>query len=94
MVIGLQQLISETHIFAEASGLTTPLLHQFITDMYGPTCSGYSARLTTGAYAPPLEGEPGSTPPGFAIDLSIKDARHAVSLAQSHGVFLPTMDLE
>ncbi|ORY66077.1 6-phosphogluconate dehydrogenase family protein [Pseudomassariella vexata] len=87
MVIGMQELISECHTFAECSGLGTEIFHQFVTDMYGPTASGYSARCTTGSFAPPLDGPP----PGFAIDLSIKDAKHALNIAQKSGAFLPTM---
>ena len=42
-----------------------------------------SFRLTTGAYAP----EHG-THPGFAISLAIKDAKHAISIANDHDMRL------
>jgi 3-hydroxyisobutyrate dehydrogenase-like beta-hydroxyacid dehydrogenase len=45
-------------------------------------------RLTTGAYAPPLD-----TRPGFGISLSIKDANHALNIAQDKGVDLPSVEL-
>lgn len=45
-------------------------------------------RLTTGAYAPPLE-----TRPGFGVSLSIKDANHALTMAKEHNVELPALQL-
>jgi 3-hydroxyisobutyrate dehydrogenase-like beta-hydroxyacid dehydrogenase len=44
-------------------------------------------RLTTGAYAPPLE-----TPPGFAVSLAIKDAKHAISIANDMDMRLPVSE--
>jgi 3-hydroxyisobutyrate dehydrogenase-like beta-hydroxyacid dehydrogenase len=41
-------------------------------------------RLTTGAYAPPLDQRP-----GFGVSLSIKDADHALNIAKKSGVELP-----
>lgn len=45
-------------------------------------------RLTTGAYAPPLDSRP-----GFGVSLSIKDANHALTMAKDHGVELPTLQI-
>ena len=39
--------------------------------------------MTTGAYAPPLDAHP-----GFGVSLSIKDAKHAASMAKDHNVEL------
>lgn len=50
--------------------------------------SSDSFRLTTGAYAPPLDSRP-----GFGVSLAIKDANHAVSMAQAEGVKLPGLEL-
>lgn len=47
-----------------------------------------SRRLTTGAYAPPLH-----TPPGFAVSLAIKDAKHAISIANGVDMHLPALQL-
>lgn len=41
------------------------------------------SRLTTGAYAPPH-----GTAPGFAVSLAIKDAKHAISIANDHDMRL------
>lgn len=48
----------------------------------------FVSRLTTGAYAPPLDSRP-----GFGVSLAIKDARHAMSMAQEQGVGLPGLEI-
>lgn len=48
----------------------------------------YLNRLTTGAYAPPLDSRP-----GFGVSLAIKDAKHAMDMAQEFGVNLPGLEL-
>lgn len=48
-----------------------------------PNCADTSSRLTTGAYAPPH-----GTAPGFAVSLAIKDAKHAISIANDHDMRL------
>lgn len=45
-------------------------------------------RLTTGAYAPPLDSRP-----GFGVSLAIKDARHAMAMAEEQGVRLPGLEI-
>lgn len=55
--------------------------------MFGPVVESYSKRMTTGAWAPPLE-----TPPGFAVALASKDAGHAIALAKQHGTRLATLE--
>ena len=42
------------------------------------------SRLTSGAYAPPLD-----TRPGFGVSLSIKDSQHASAMARDYNVDLP-----
>lgn len=86
-VIGFQELISEAHVFAEKTGLGTAQMEQFIGSMFGPVLESYSKRMTTGAWAPPLDVKP-----GFGVDLASKDARHAVSLAKENGTTLPTIE--
>lgn len=88
MVIGLQELISEIQVFAEKTGLGTEAAEDFIGNMFGPVAESYSKRLTTGAYAPPLDQQP-----GFAVSLAIKDSKHAVSIAQQHDMQLPTVNV-
>lgn len=83
IVIGLMEVISEVQVFAEKVGLGTETMEKMIADMFGPVAESYSKRLTTGAYAP-LEG----TAPGFAVSLAIKDAKHAISIANDHDMRL------
>ena len=45
-------------------------------------------RLTTGAYAPPVDSRP-----GFGVSLAIKDAKHAMTMAQGQGVELPGLEI-
>ena len=47
-----------------------------------------TGRLTTGAYAPPLDSRP-----GFGVSLAIKDARPAFSMAKEHNVELPGLQV-
>ena len=62
-------------------------MEEFIGSMFGPVLESYSKRMTTGAWAPPLD-----TPPGFAVALASKDARHAITIAKDHGTRLPTIE--
>lgn len=75
-VISFMEVISEAHVFAEKTGLGSPVLETMLGDMFGPVLESYSKRLTTGAYAPPPGGKA-----GFDVQLAIKDARHALSCA-------------
>ncbi|GAB7330775.1 hypothetical protein MBLNU13_g02325t1 [Cladosporium sp. NU13] len=88
MVIGLQELISEVQVFAEKTGLGTDTAETFIGDMFGPVAKSYSQRLTTGAFAPTHDKSP-----GFAVSLSIKDSKHALSIANSLDMRIPTIEL-
>lgn len=86
-VVGLQELVAEAQVFADKTGLGTGRLEEFIGSMYGPVLESYSKRMTTGAYAPPLD-----TKPGFAAALAAKDAGHALSIAKAHGTRIPTLE--
>ncbi|KAH8690060.1 6-phosphogluconate dehydrogenase family protein [Talaromyces proteolyticus] len=88
LVISFLEVISEAQVFAEVTGLGTEQLEQFIGSMFGPVLDSYSKRITTGAYAPPLD-----TPPGFAAALASKDAKHALSIAEKHGTRIPTLEV-
>lgn len=87
-VIGFQELIAEVLVFAEKTGSDPKLLEEFIGSMFGPVLESYSKRMTSGAYAPPLD-----TRPGFSVALASKDARHAVNVASAHATTLPTIEL-
>ncbi|KAL4965122.1 NAD(P)-dependent oxidoreductase [Aspergillus stella-maris] len=87
LVLSFQQVLSESHIFAEKTGLGTANLQSFISLMFGSVLESYSTRITSGAYAPPLD-----TPPGFAASLACKDMMHALDIAEQSGMSLPTLE--
>ncbi|RAL02674.1 NAD(P)-dependent oxidoreductase [Aspergillus ibericus CBS 121593] len=88
LVISFMEVISEAQVFAEVTGIGSQQLEEFIGNMFGPVLESYSHRITSGAYAPPLE-----TPPGFAAALACKDMKHALSLAAEHHTRLPTVEI-
>jgi 3-hydroxyisobutyrate dehydrogenase-like beta-hydroxyacid dehydrogenase len=79
-VVSFMEVISEAHVFAEKTGLGSPILEQMLGDMFGPVIESYSKRLTTGAYAPAPDGKA-----GFDVALAIKDAKHALNCAKTVG---------
>lgn len=77
-ILNLVSQLSEGHVLAEKSGLGTANLHTFISTMFPGPYTAYSQRMLEGDYYKRDE-------PLFAIDLARKDARHAMSLAESGG---------
>ncbi|KAJ5516527.1 hypothetical protein N7527_008087 [Penicillium freii] len=88
VTVNMMEAVGEAQVFAEKTGLGTGPMEELIGEAFGPVAGGYSKRLTTGAYAPPLDSRP-----GFGVSLAIKDARHAMSMAQEQGVELPGLEL-
>ncbi|CAI7631198.1 unnamed protein product [Penicillium viridicatum] len=88
VTVNMMEAVGEAQVFAEKTGLGTGPMEELISEAFGPVAGGYSKRLTTGAYAPPLDSRP-----GFGVSLAIKDARHAMSMAQEQGVELPGLEL-
>ncbi|KAJ5507677.1 hypothetical protein N7527_009820 [Penicillium freii] len=87
LVISFMEVIAEAQVFAEVTGIDNQQLEEFLGNMFGPVLESYSKRITTGAYAPPLD-----TSPGFAAALASKDMKHALSIAASHSARLPTLE--
>ncbi|KAK7700083.1 hypothetical protein SLS57_012207 [Botryosphaeria dothidea] len=90
LVISFMEVIAEAQVFAEKTGIGCTQMEEFIGNMFGPVLESYSHRkpsMTSGAWAPPH-----GTAPGFAASLAAKDARHALSIAQSNDMRIPTMD--
>ncbi|KAK9422626.1 putative 6-phosphogluconate dehydrogenase family protein [Seiridium unicorne] len=87
-VVSFMEVISEAHVFAEKTGLGSPILEQMLGDMFGPVIESYSKRLTTGAYAPEPNGKA-----GFDVALAIKDARHALNCASAAGAKLEVSEV-
>ncbi|KAH8426252.1 NAD(P)-dependent oxidoreductase [Aspergillus melleus] len=84
VTLNMMEAVGEAQVFAEKTGLGTGPMEELIGEAFGPVAGGYSKRLTTGAYAPPLDSRP-----GFSVDNAIKDANHAMDLAQDHDAYLP-----
>lgn len=98
------EAVGEAQVFAERTGLGTGPMEDLIGEAFGAVAGGYSkrfvndrillvtptdcCRLTTGAYAPSLDSRP-----GFGVSLAIKDANHALAIAQEHNVRLPGLQV-
>ncbi|KAJ5578316.1 Dehydrogenase multihelical [Penicillium hispanicum] len=88
VTVNMMEAVGEAQVFAEKTGLGTGPMEELIGEAFGPVAGGYSKRLTTGAYAPPLNSRP-----GFGVSLAIKDAKHAMTMAQEQGVQLPGLEI-
>ncbi|PWY81180.1 6-phosphogluconate dehydrogenase family protein [Aspergillus eucalypticola CBS 122712] len=88
VTVNLMEAVGEAQVFAEKTGLGTGPMEDLIGEAFGGVAGGYSKRLTTGAYAPPLDSRP-----GFGVSLAIKDAKHAFSMAKEHNVKLPGLQV-
>ncbi|KAI9369199.1 NAD binding domain of 6-phosphogluconate dehydrogenase-domain-containing protein [Aspergillus egyptiacus] len=88
VTVNLMEAVGEAQVFAERTGLGTGIMEELIGEAFGPVAGGYSKRLTTGAYAPPLDSRP-----GFGVSLAIKDANHAFAMAKDNKVELPGLEV-
>ncbi|OQD82123.1 hypothetical protein PENANT_c023G07692 [Penicillium antarcticum] len=88
VTVNMMEAVGEAQVFAEKTGLGTGPMEELIGEAFGPVAGGYSKRLTSGAYAPSLDSRP-----GFGVSLAIKDARHAMAMAEEGGVQLPGLEL-
>ncbi|KAK1540862.1 6-phosphogluconate dehydrogenase [Colletotrichum paranaense] len=87
VVVSFMEVLSEAHVFAEKTGLGSPVLENMISDMFGPVLESYSKRITSGSYAPPPDGKA-----GFDVALAMKDLRHALTCAKDAGTKLETSE--
>lgn len=108
VTVNMMEAVGEAQVFAEKTGLGTGPMEELIGEAFGAVAGGYSKRyvfrnrrgqksknefslcyrLTTGAYAPPLDSRP-----GFGVSLAIKDAKHAMAMADEQGVKLPGLEV-
>ncbi|OJJ01326.1 hypothetical protein ASPVEDRAFT_627348 [Aspergillus versicolor CBS 583.65] len=88
ITLNMMEAVGEAQVFAEQTGVGTSAMEELITESFGPIAGGYSNRLTSGIYAPPL-----GTRPGFGVSLAIKDAEHALSLAKGVNARLPGVEI-
>ncbi|KAG9954167.1 6-phosphogluconate dehydrogenase family protein, partial [Aureobasidium melanogenum] len=88
ITVNLMEAVSEAQVFAEQTGIGSGPMEELITEGFGPVAGGYSGRMTSGNYAPPLDKRP-----GFGVSLSIKDADYAMAIAKEKGVKLPATEV-
>jgi 3-hydroxyisobutyrate dehydrogenase-like beta-hydroxyacid dehydrogenase len=78
-VLSMIETIAEGHVVAEKTGLGVDNLHQFIEIMFPGPYTTYSNRMRSGDYYQRNE-------PLFSVNLALKDAGHALDLANKAGV--------
>jgi 3-hydroxyisobutyrate dehydrogenase-like beta-hydroxyacid dehydrogenase len=77
------EIIAESHVLAEKSGLSPSILEKLLELNFGSVAHSSSIRMTSGVYMPPP-----SSPPWSNLDLAIKDVGHGVDVARKAGVSL------
>ncbi|KAK4702317.1 hypothetical protein P7C70_g3902, partial [Phenoliferia sp. Uapishka_3] len=87
ILLSLVEVLSEAYAVADKSGLGSAPLSAFVEQMFGGVMQQYSERITKGLYAPP-EG----VKPSFAVELALKDGKHAQGVARQAGAETPTLD--
>lgn len=87
-VVSFMEVLSEAHVFAEKTGLGSDVFESMVGNNFGPVLLSYSQRLTTGAYAPAVDGKA-----GFDVALAMKDARHALNCAEKAGTKLEVSEV-
>lgn len=78
------EIVAETHVFAEKTGLGNGPVESLIEQQYGPLALSMSKRLTTGAYMPGREQRPWSD-----LNLALKDVGHGIDCAREAEMELP-----
>lgn len=85
-ILNMVEVLSEGHTIAEKTGLGSENLHNFIETLFPGPYAAYSTRMMSGDYHKREE-------PLFQIDLAIKDATHALSLASASGSKMPAAEV-
>ena len=85
-ILSMIETISEGQVVAEKTGLGVKDLHQFIEVMFPGPYVAYSSRMQSGDYYKREK-------PLFAVDLAMKDAMHAQSLANKAGVQMKNVEV-
>jgi 3-hydroxyisobutyrate dehydrogenase-like beta-hydroxyacid dehydrogenase len=86
-IVGLMELSAEVQVLGEKVGLAPELLTKWAAEFAGPTAGLYFHKNSAGIYDPGANASP-----IFSIENALKDSGHAISLAKSVGVELPTLD--
>ncbi|KAL9092086.1 MAG: hypothetical protein Q9159_001085 [Coniocarpon cinnabarinum] len=105
LILQMNEALAEGHVLAEKSGLGSENLHTFVTALFGAAPYGaYSNRMMQGDY---YKRDEVSFPspshaakyitnykkPLFGVDLVRKDARHALNIADAHGVRMRAVEV-
>jgi len=85
-ILNMVETLSEGHVLAEKSGLGSENLHQFIENLFPGPYTAYSSRMMSGSYHKAEQ-------PAFAVDLAMKDAKHAMDLAKAAGTELKDLQV-
>ncbi|KAK2766620.1 hypothetical protein CKAH01_15423 [Colletotrichum kahawae] len=85
---GMMELVAESHVFAEKTGLGSEAMEALIEQQYGPLALSMSKRLTTGAYFPAKGQRPWSD-----LGLALKDVGHGIDCAEKSGVRLEVAEV-
>jgi 3-hydroxyisobutyrate dehydrogenase-like beta-hydroxyacid dehydrogenase len=80
-ILSMVETISEGQVVAKKTRLGVDTLHQFREAMFPGPYAASSDRMKSGDYDKREE-------PLFAVDLALKDARHAQALANKAGVHM------
>ena len=86
-VLQLVEMLAEGHTAAEKTGLGPKNLHKFVEVMFGGPFVTYSGRMMSGDY---YQREGG---PAFSVDNAIKDAGHALKLAEKAGAKMRAVEV-
>ncbi|KAH8755981.1 hypothetical protein F5883DRAFT_569725 [Diaporthe sp. PMI_573] len=84
MTAAMMEVVAESHVFAEKTGLGCGAMESLIEQQYGPLALSMSKRLTTGAYMPAKDQRPWSD-----LSLALKDVGHGLACARDAGANLP-----
>lgn len=85
-ILNMVETLAEGHTLAETTGLGSEDMHKFIETMFPGPYTAYSKRMMEGDYYKRAD-------PLFQVDLAIKDATHALSLASSSGARMPAVEV-
>lgn len=84
MTAAMMEVVAESHVFAEKTGLGSAAMESLIEQQYGPLALSMSRRLITGAYMPAKGQRPWSD-----LNLALKDVGHGIACAREAGADLP-----
>ncbi|KAK0376121.1 hypothetical protein CLIM01_06541 [Colletotrichum limetticola] len=87
LLVVFLEAIAETQVLAEQNGIGSNVMEDLIFENFGPVLGSYSRRMTSGSWAP-KEGTA-----GFLVSNTIKDAKHALRVANDLGVRMPALDI-